>query len=322
MFTRFAQADSSDARSKGGTGLGLAVAKEIVERHSGHLTFATEIGRGTAFHMDLPAANPTPRLDQANASSEILVVEDDHDTGIVLRDMLARSGFSTAIAASAKEAEALAAQGSVKVIMVDLGLPDRDGISLIRALRAEERTRRIPIIVVTARKLDDAGVAEADALEVLDWIEKPVDLARLREALGLAIAPSDGVRILHVEDDPDVRHLVAQALAHTGTIHSAATLAEAKTELAQFEFDVVILDMNLPDGSASVLLPQLKNRAGETIPVIVFSARDSDADVAKQVQAVLTKSQNSLDYLVRIVSRLCRTKADAPDQTHHLVGSA
>ena len=58
MFTRFAQADSSDARGKGGTGLGLAVAKEIVEHHSGHLTFETEIGRGTAFHVDLPAATP------------------------------------------------------------------------------------------------------------------------------------------------------------------------------------------------------------------------------------------------------------------------
>jgi signal transduction histidine kinase len=55
MFTKFAQADTSDTRSKGGTGLGLAVAKEIVELHGGTLTFDTEIGRGTAFHVDLPA---------------------------------------------------------------------------------------------------------------------------------------------------------------------------------------------------------------------------------------------------------------------------
>jgi PAS domain S-box-containing protein len=55
MFTKFAQADTSDGRNRGGTGLGLAVAKEIVELHGGTLTFDSEIGRGTAFHVDLPA---------------------------------------------------------------------------------------------------------------------------------------------------------------------------------------------------------------------------------------------------------------------------
>ena len=127
------------------------------------------------------------------------MIEDDHDTAVVLGDTLARSGFSTSIATTAKEAEALLAIRTVKVIMVDLGLPDQDGISLIRTLRAQERTRRVPIIVVTARKLDEAGVAEVDALEVLDWIEKPVDIRRLHNALDLAIGPSEGIRILHVE---------------------------------------------------------------------------------------------------------------------------
>jgi PAS domain S-box-containing protein len=307
MFTKFAQADSSDARNKGGTGLGLAVAREIVQRHGGTLSFDTEIGRGTAFHVDLPAAEPAVAPSDGASPAEILVVEDDRDTAAVLHDMLVRSGFSVAIASTANGAQAAAASER-KVIMVDLGLPDSDGISLIRALRASEPTRRTPIIVVTARKRDEAGGAEADALEVLDWIEKPVDLARLREAMDMAIGPADSARILHVEDDPDVRDLVAQALAHTGTIHihSAATLAEAEAAIARFDFDVVILDMSLPDGSGSELLPRLKNRAGDTIPTIVFSARDTDPDVARQVQVVLTKSQNSLDYLVRIVARLCR----------------
>jgi hypothetical protein len=65
--------------------------------------------------------------------------------------------------------------------------------------------------------------------------------------------------------------------------------------------------MSLPDGSGTELLPLLKTRTGEPIPVIVFSARNTDPDVARQVQIVLTKSRNSLDHLVRIVSRLCRS---------------
>jgi DNA-binding response OmpR family regulator len=216
MFTRFAQADSSDARNKGGTGLGLAVAKEIVERHGGRLSFETEVRRGTEFHVDLPPSEPASVPRDLDTEAEILVVEDDRDTAAVMRDMLARSGFTVAIATTAKDAEILAANKGIRMILVDLGLPDRDGISLIRSLRANDATRRIPIVVATARKRGEAEAAEADALEVLDWIEKPVDLARVREALDMAIGPADSVRILHVEDDPDVRDLVAQALAHTG----------------------------------------------------------------------------------------------------------
>jgi PAS domain S-box-containing protein len=320
IFTRFAQADSSDARNKGGTGLGLAVAKEIVDRHDGTLSFDTELGRGTSFHVDLPAEElaAVPVTDPGTA--EILVVEDDHDTAVVLRDMLARSGFSTIIAATAKDGEHLAANPATKVILVDLGLPDRDGISLIRALRADPKTRRIPIIVITARKHDAAGAAEAHALAVLDWIEKPVDLARLREALETAVGPADSLRILHVEDDPDVRHLVAQALAHAGTIHSVATLAEARAAIAGAEFDIVILDMSLPDGSGSDLLPALTSPAGDPIPVVIFSARETDPEIARRVQAVLTKSQSSLDYLVRIVARLCRPD-DVPAERRAGTGS-
>jgi PAS domain S-box-containing protein len=307
VFMKFAQADTSDTRSKGGTGLGLAVAKELVERHDGRLSFETQVGRGTVFHVDLPAAETQTTSAGDESAGEILIVEDDRDTAEVLRDMLARSGFSVALAATAKDAEAKAGNPAMRVVLVDLGLPDRDGISLIRSLRANERTRRIPIIVVTARKRDAAGAAEADALEVLDWIEKPVDPVRLRAALETAVGPSGSARILHVEDDPDVRQLVAQSLAHAGEIHSVATLAKATAAITTLTFDVVILDMTLPDGSGTELLPFLKNRAGDPIPVIVFSARSTDPDIAHQVQAVLTKSQNSLEHLVKIVSRLCRS---------------
>lgn len=252
-------------------------------------------------------------------AGEILVVEDDRDTAELLCAMLVRSGFSVSVAATAGDAEVRAINPATRVVLVDLGLPDRDGIGLIRSLRADERTRRIPIIVVTARKRDEAGAAEADALEVLDWIEKPVDPVRLREALQMAVGPSGSAQILHVEDDPDVRQLVAHALAHAGAIHPVATLAEAKAAVAARRFDVVILDMTLPDGAGTELLPLLKTEVGDLIPVIVFSARTTDPETARQVQVTLTKSQNSLEHLVRIVSRLCRS---APSYQNQPAGSS
>jgi PAS domain S-box-containing protein len=316
IFTKFAQADASDTRQKGGTGLGLAISKEIAELHAGTLAFETEPGRGTAFHVDLPASAPSVTQDQPDLSADVLVVEDDRDTVTVLRQMLARSGFTAAVAATARQAESIAAMGRFKVILVDLGLPDRDGITLIRALRTHEATRRTPIIVVTARARDAAEAQETLALEVLDWIEKPVDPARLKAAVELAAGASGSARVLHVEDDPDLRQLVAQALARCGTVHSVATTAEAEQAIAAFHFDIVILDMNLPDGSGGDLLPKLRRPSGETIPIVVFSARDADPDLARKVEFVLTKTHDSLEHLVRVVARLCRS--DAPPDTRYV----
>lgn len=310
----FLDADDSWNENAIADRLSLMEENPEVERHRGTLSFETEVGRGTVFHVDLPAADPLVGSPADETAGEILVVEDDRDTAELLCAMLVRSGFSVSVAATAGDAEVRAINPATRVVLVDLGLPDRDGIGLIRSLRADERTRRIPIIVVTARKRDEAGAAEADALEVLDWIEKPVDPVRLREALQMAVGPSGSAQILHVEDDPDVRQLVAHALAHAGAIHPVATLAEAKAAVAARRFDVVILDMTLPDGAGTELLPLLKTEVGDLIPVIVFSARTTDPETARQVQVTLTKSQNSLEHLVRIVSRLCRSARSYQNQ--------
>jgi DNA-binding response OmpR family regulator len=246
--------------------------------------------------------------------ADVLLVEDDQDTATVVRQMLSASGFSVAVVSTAAQAEAVASVVRFQVILVDLGLPDRDGISLIRALRGQERTRRTPIIVVTARTRGDAEGAEAAALEVLDWIEKPVEPERLKAALEVALGSLGFARILHVDDDPDVRQVVARALAGAGTIHSVSSRAEAEQAVAAADYDVVILDMNLTDGSGSELLPKLRRASGETIPVVVFSAHDTDPGLARKVASVLTKTHNSLDQLVQIVARLCRAARVGDDR--------
>jgi PAS domain S-box-containing protein len=313
IFGKFAQADSSDTRQKGGTGLGLAIAKEIAERHGGNVSFESELGHGTVFHLDLPSAAPILIGNEQEMAADVLLVEDDADTATVLRQMLSASGLSVAVASTAAQAEALTSMVRFQVILVDLGLPDRDGISLIRVLREQERTRRTPIIVVTAQPRGDAEGAAAAALEVLDWIEKPVEPARLKAALELAVGAAGFARILHVDDDPDVRQIVARSLATAGTTHSVSTRAEAERAVAAFDYDVVILDMNLTDGSGSELLPKLKTSTGASIPVVVFSAHDADPDLARKVASVLTKTHNSLEQLGQIVARLCRS-ARARDQ--------
>jgi PAS domain S-box-containing protein len=299
IFGKFAQADSTDAREKGGTGLGLAIAKEIAERHGGRLWFESAEGEGATFHLDLP-------LDRADAASDgeavrLLICEDDPDAARILVEMLSYEGFEADVADTAHEALALARRTPYAAALIDLQLPDADGVSLIRQLKADEATRAMPVVVVSG---DVArGRVRGRSLEVADWVEKPVDQDRLRQAVRALFSADDKPVVLHVDDDRDILEVTRQAL-DTVEVVPVESLAAAREVLARRRPDLVILDLGLPDGNGLDLLPLLTEEDGRTIPVIIYSAQDTDREAAPAVQAVLTKSRMSLTQLARTVRRL------------------
>lgn len=309
IFSKFAQADGSDTRAKGGTGLGLAIAREIAERHGGRLWFESAEGEGATFYLDLPLSAETANSADGDGP-RLLIVEDDADAAEILRTMLESDGFAADVTATGREGLSAARTGVYAAVLVDLQLPDADGISLIRALRAGADTRNLPVVVVSA---DTArGLARGRSLEVVDWMEKPFDQARLREAVAAIYGRMADRRpaILHVDDDRDILEITASALTGTADITGAESLAAARAALARSRPDLVILDLGLPDGSGLELLGDLGDEKGRTVPVIVYSAQEMDGALANRVEAVLTKSRTSLAGLTRTVRRLTSAKSD------------
>jgi len=144
------------------------------------------------------------------------------------------------------------------------------------------------------------------ALGVIDWLVKPIDEKRLTSAMERAVElpAGGGARILHVEDDVDLQRVVAAIVDSNARFEPARDLAEARAKLARERFDLVILDLALPDGSGLELLPFLGNLDPPT-PVLIFSAHEVDSSVAGRVASVLIKSQTSnRELLERIRSAL------------------
>jgi PAS domain S-box-containing protein len=311
VFSKFAQADSTDSRQRGGTGLGLAISKEIVDRHGGRLSFDSVVGEGSSFHVDLPlieAARPAP---QPVSSERLLICEDDADTATILRETLERDGFAVDVVGTLEAAAAATASGDTyAAVLLDLQLPDGDGINLIRDLRDRDATRDLPIIVVSAYVDAGRDAARSHCLNVVDWMEKPVDVSRLQRAVKAALdRPRPAGRqatILHVDDDHDILQVTATALADLGRIVSVDSLAAARTVLDELEPDLVILDIGLADGSGLELLPDLDRFGGE-IPVVVFSAQEANARILHRVDEVLVKSRSSMASLTQTVRRLVRS---------------
>ncbi|WP_207477997.1 ATP-binding protein [Arenibaculum pallidiluteum] len=294
IFQRFAQADSSDTRRTGGTGLGLSISRGIVERHGGRLGFETETGRGTVFHVDLPLI---PEAGQGNTTRpRILVCEDDVDIAEVLRLSLERDGFAVDTAHQGADALHLLASQRYAAMTLDINLPDRCGLDLAREIREMPNGASLPILVVSAR-----DGAESGGAAVLDWFGKPVDMDRLVQTLRQAVQGrwSDLPEILHLEDDHDTVQLVRVALEGISRVTGARTLAEARGLLAERSFDLLLLDLDLPDGSGLEILPLTDREA--PLPVVVFSAIDVGSSAARHVERVVTKSRTDIGELVATI---------------------
>jgi PAS domain S-box-containing protein len=304
IFTKFAQADSTTNRANGGTGLGLSIVREIVERLDGHVSFDTETGKGTRFHVDLPVPDRAAEL-QTPAHPALLVC--GNGAGKVLTQALRKAGYAVTYATNPDMAREAAARTKFAGIVVDMGLPDGVGIDIIQRLHEDTLNADTPVMAIGgepgATELDGAGAL------ILDWLRKPLDIPRLIGSVETARAAIDQQcpRILHVEDDPDVRRLVGMALENHCEIVVADSLTSARALLQEGEFDLAILDIGLRDGAGVELLPELRQGGDTPIPVIIFSAQNTDSESAGLVDANLTKARTPIAELIATVGRLVET---------------
>jgi PAS domain S-box-containing protein len=309
IFQKFAQADSSDSRAKGGTGLGLSIAKTIVERMGGHIGFDTQSGKGTNFYFTLPLQRRSivdePKRAADEAGLQLLVCEDDPDIALILTEILRSAGMRAINAVSAQAARALLEQQRFDAAIIDLHLPDGDGLELIADLREQERTRSMPVVIVTARSRDPQHNEQLAVLQVGDWLQKPVDPQRLLDAIRNGISAQKGrvPRILHVEDDSSLTLLIRELLSNDAEVHAVHTVAQAKLWISE-PFDLVILDINLADGSGLDLLPLLRDKHRPAPPVILYSATEPSRELTARVEAALVKSRHSIGELLQTVRAL------------------
>jgi PAS domain S-box-containing protein len=197
VFDRFRQGDGSTTRSQGGLGLGLSIVRHLAELHGGSVRVESHgAGHGATFYVELPREAPvtstpppsfvssTPAPEQPLADMTILLVDDERDSREFLALVLAQSGARVTEASSAAAAiEALDRQVP-DVLVSDIGMPDEDGYSLLRRVRARpaERGGAVPAVALTAYAREQ-DVARAAAAGFQRHVAKPVDAPRLARVL-------------------------------------------------------------------------------------------------------------------------------------------
>ena len=341
VFEAFRQADSAISRKYGGTGLGLSISRQLTRLLGGTIHLASKYGSGSTFSVMLPEiydsglapkaaplvittdavqperssreAAPVPRaygegqiLDDRDALNPqnrlLLVIEDDAAFAKILFDLSHELNFQCLIAHTAAEALQLAKRYLPSAVILDVGLPDNSGLSVLDRLKQDQRTRHIPVHVVSGSDYAQTALS----LGAVGYMLKPVKREELSDVLkGFEERFSTHMRrVLIVEDDAVQLDAVGKLLQSQDVeTVGARTAAECLELLKGSTFDCMVLDLSLPDATGYQLLETLSREDAYSFPpVIVYTGRDlapeEEQRLRKYSHSIIIKGAKSPERLL------------------------
>ena len=312
VFDSFSRERSSTQSGIKGTGLGMAITKNIVDMMGGTISLTSKEGKGTEFVVTLnfktlekaTVYGAIPELVGARA----LVVDDDVHTCMsvskMLREIEMRADWST----SGKEAviranEAFEENDAFKVYIIDWLMPDMNGIETVRRIRAVVGDET-PIIILTAYDWADIE-QEAKEAGVTAFVEKPIFMSELRRVLTKPMEIKEetsqqteretrysGKKLLLVEDNELNREIATALLEEIGiivdSVEDGTDAVERMNEVEDDRYDLIFMDIQMPkmDGYMTTReIRTLKNNKKANIPIIAMTANAFEEDKKKAFKA-------------------------------------
>jgi len=298
LFQPFTQVDSGLGHKFEGTGLGLAMIKQLVELHGGTVAVASAEDEGACFAAWLPlrAAVQSESTLWASDPSEVgiakpgeriaLVIEDNDKDADLICLLLEAEGFVVLRASNAEDGLLMASQQVLSLITLDIELPGMDGWEFLQQLRDSNTLSQVPVVIVAGQADSHMALARGAAAAM----QKPISRTLLKAALaglGLQPLPMHTHTILVVDDDPKAVEVIATFLpAPAYAVVRAYGGREAITLAQRLRPDLILLDLMMPEVSGFDVVNVLQGNADTVdIPILVVSAKQLTAEERKELKS-------------------------------------
>jgi CheY-like chemotaxis protein len=295
LFQTFSQVGHDTARKYGGSGLGLAISRKLVQLMGGRMWVESEMGKGSTFYFTfrtrsaLAEGESVPAEGSLPAGLRVLIVDDNSTNGMVLEKNCRSRRLDPTVVSSGGEALALLrSNGSYGVILTDYFMPEMDGVTLGKHIRALETYRETPMVLLTSAGSTTEAENEAPGL-FSGYVAKPVRFANLvallagilarRERQGQEQCSSRAttgsavrcpLRILVAEDNVINQTLIVRILEKMGYQPDVVSNgARALQAALAAPYDIILMDVRMPEMDGLEATRRIRERVGENQPVII-----------------------------------------------------
>ena len=336
LFQSFGQLDASTTRRYGGTGLGLAISKRIVELMEGRIWVESPLGQGATFIFTVRVGVPQRSAVEEAAEPRmlegrrILLVDDNEVNRKILQAQTSSWGMTAVVACSPAEGVGLLQDGSqYDLAILDLSMPDMDGLGFAQMIRSDERHRQLPLILFTSVvPLSQAQRDRVMALRFAEVLAKPIKSTSLRAALLRVIEgertvppppqPSAAsidagfagefpLRILLVDDNQTNRKLGRKILERLGYEIDLANDGGQAVEAARTgAYDLVLMDVEMPVldgvGACRAIRQELAGKCPRIVAVTANAITgDREKYLASGFDGYLSKPLNVEDLRIQLI---------------------
>ena len=307
------------------TGLSLTLSKRYAEVLNGSLDITSTVGKGVTYNITIGLKEQSviesqiSSLPKPGQKNSVLVVEDDYATSKLLSNYLTKWGYRPRIVNSGEQAIKAVEGETFLAILMDIILPDINGIELLKTLREHKNAKNTPVIVCSI----ESEQQKAFLMGAVEYFVKPIKYNYLVEVLTSYRLKKDS-NILIVDDDVPTLNLLKEAVLQQGFNAIAESHSSKVMDMVEdIYLDLAIIDLEMPELSGYELIKTIKsNNKFANLPIIIYTGKENYQDDLKKIdglfEELLQKKSTNIEDLADTINAMIN-RYDEPVKPEELL---